>query len=119
MNKTVPTQDAPQPVYSKISNVTVVCQYGKVTTFLGKADCQCDFGWGSLPIPNFSTDKAIQKCNEPIPISSYFPNFMKIYYDQSYDNIFPFAGDPDYWSAALLYYLRDLKYMIEQFFFPL
>lgn len=112
MNKTVAPQDAPVPVYKALYNITVVCFHGKVTTFLGKTDCKCDFGWGSLPIPNFTKQRSILKCNESIPLSAYFPNYMKVYYDQSYDNMFPFAGDPNYWSQAAQYYLRELKYMI-------
>lgn len=106
MNRTVPPQDAPLPVYNGTFPVTIVCQYGSVTTFLGKTDCLCDFGWGSLPVPNFSSKKSVIKCNEPIPLSAYFPNFMKVYYDQTYDNIFPYGGDPDYWVQSLQYYVR-------------
>jgi hypothetical protein len=119
MNKTLPTQDAPVPVYTSTSNVTIICQHGKVFTFMGKPDCSCDFGWGSLPIPNFSTQLSILKCNEGIPISAYFPNFMQVYYDQTYDNQFPFGDLPYYWILLLLYYAREIKYMIVGFFIPL
>lgn len=38
-NKTVPFIDAPVPTYNQTTNVTIVCQYGKVTTFMGRTDC--------------------------------------------------------------------------------
>lgn len=48
----------------------------------------------------------------------YFPNFLKIYYDESYDNMFPYASDPDYWPLLIQYYIRSIKYSIIKFFVP-
>lgn len=75
-------------------------------------------GFGSLPTPYFGPTKSFMKCNEPLTIAVYFPNFLKIYYDESYDNLFPFAADSQYWIKLVQYYFRKYKYSIIAFFVP-
>ncbi len=58
------------------------------------------------------------KCDQPVSISVYFPNYLNIYYDPALDNVFPYAYDTDYWIKALIYYIKSLKYKISQFFVP-
>lgn len=93
----VPGVDAPVPTYKNASKVIVICQHGIVKPFNGKPDCQCIMGYGSLPSPAIGTIKSFMKCNELLSVAVYFPNFLKIYYDETYDNLFPYASSSDYW----------------------
>lgn len=75
-------------------------------------------GFGSLPTPFLGQTKSFMKCNEPLTIAVYFPNFLKIYYDESYDNLYPFAAASDYWFKLVQFYVRSVKYSIVTFFVP-
>lgn len=85
---------------------------------MGRPDCLCDMGWGSLPSPFLGKVYSFMKCNEQLSIGMYFPNFLKIYYDEAYDNLFPFGASSNYWIELLQYYIRAIKYKVITFLVP-
>ena len=87
--------------------------------YLGKFDCECDMGWTTRLQPNLiSSEPQFKKCNHAIPISFYFPNTFKVFYDPKRDNSFPYANDPDYWMNLFSYCIRSVKYSFSTFFQP-
>lgn len=115
----VPFTDAVKPTYDALFNVTIICENGRTGTFLGKTDCFCNMGWGSYSEPSMGKNRALQKCNKAMPLSAYFPNFRRIYYDEAYDNIWSFGGNKDYWPRMIQYFARYGKYRVINFFYPI
>lgn len=85
----------------------MICENGKITEYHGKLDCECDLGWTTRLQPNLiSREPQFKKCNQAVPISLYFPNTLKVFYDPEQDNSFPYGNDPNYWGKLLGYWMR-------------
>lgn len=112
--------DAENPNYppSKLAEVHFICEHGKVITYNGVLDCECDLGYTTYADSGWGNPYRIKKCQTVVPFILYLPNYLKMYYDPAYDNFFPNSEDPNYWREALFYYLRELKYSVTTFFVP-
>jgi hypothetical protein len=86
---------------------------------MGVKDCTCDLGYTTHLVQDSSSQSIrFKKCNHPVSIEAYFPNYLTIHYDPILDNPFPLPFDPDYWILLLEHYLRKLKYAVTTFFLP-